>query len=422
MKTKFLGLLMVVVYLLAGCYTPATFETAPTAQSLPDTPLPAPPTSAPTDTPLPAPPTSAPTDTPLPASPTSVPTDTPLPASPTSVPTTSAIDATQTAVPYATQVPKSLVEYAITLTGIVESGRAALRRDVPLLIAAGIIPLREFDPDLLGGIEIPTTQDPAAACGGAQTPHPTLVADAALMRTLHEQLSAIKPPDQVVDWVHKPLLNAVEQWGNALDKVNASCATTKTTERERLRVEARLELVEGFANFVVASTAASQIYIWTGLIDATETITGKEMFGEDVAGDSPCEKPDIYHPDAQLAGAALANADLSNCILTNANLRGADLASAMLDNASLVGADLRDASLRSAMLDGANLTGARLNGADLRSAMLDGAILAGADLSDADLRSAMLSGAKLEGVLWNNTVCPDGTNSDTNGLNACPAE
>ncbi len=214
MKTKFLGLLMV-VFLLAGCYAPATVETVPTAQ---------PPTAVaaylrhharPACISQPAHPRTRRCLHRQPACPR---TRRCLHRQLVHLPQAQ-YDATQTAVPPVTQAPKSLVEYAITLTGIVKSGNAALRRDEPLLIAAGIIPRREFDPDLLGGIEIPTTQDPAAACGGAQTPHPTLVADAALMRTLHEQLSAIKPPDQVVDWVHKPLLNAVEQWGNALDKI-----------------------------------------------------------------------------------------------------------------------------------------------------------------------------------------------------------
>ena len=40
--------------------------------------------------------------------------------------------------------------------------------------------------------------------------------------------------------------------------------------------------------------------------------------------------------------------------------------------------------------------------------------LSGADLSGADLSGANLSGAVLSAI-WNNTTCPDGTNSDDNG-------
>jgi len=54
--------------------------------------------------------------------------------------------------------------------------------------------------------------------------------------------------------------------------------------------------------------------------------------------------------------------------------------------------------------------------ADLRNADLTNAVLIGADLTNADLM-----GANLTNVTWSNTTCPDGSNSDTNGLNACVA-
>ena len=34
-------------------------------------------------------------------------------------------------------------------------------------------------------------------------------------------------------------------------------------------------------------------------------------------------------------------------------------------------------------------------------------------------RTADLTGAYLTDAIWSNTTCPDGSNSDTNGLNAC---
>ena len=41
--------------------------------------------------------------------------------------------------------------------------------------------------------------------------------------------------------------------------------------------------------------------------------------------------------------------------------------------------------------------------------------LSGADLTNANLTNADLSYADLYGVLWHDTICPDGTNSDDNG-------
>ena len=44
--------------------------------------------------------------------------------------------------------------------------------------------------------------------------------------------------------------------------------------------------------------------------------------------------------------------------------------------------------------------------------------MTGADLSGSNLTSANFTGANLQSVIWSNTICPDGTNSDNNG-NTC---
>lgn len=72
--------------------------------------------------------------------------------------------------------------------------------------------------------------------------------------------------------------------------------------------------------------------------------------------------------------------------------------------------DLDDAppSLRNA-----SLVGVDLHGASLRNVDLTGADLAGADLTGTDL-----AGAVLTDVTWEDTTCPDGTNSDARGTRA----
>jgi hypothetical protein len=62
-----------------------------------------------------------------------------------------------------------------------------------------------------------------------------------------------------------------------------------------------------------------------------------------------------------------------------------------------------------------SMKGADLNGADLRDAELVGADLRDADLRRADLTGADLGDARVGGVIWSDTTCPDGTNSDDNG-------
>ena len=44
--------------------------------------------------------------------------------------------------------------------------------------------------------------------------------------------------------------------------------------------------------------------------------------------------------------------------------------------------------------------------------------MSGADLSGSNLTSVNFTGANLQSVIWSNTICPDGSNSDNNG-NTC---
>jgi phospholipase C len=96
----------------------------------------------------------------------------------------------------------------------------------------------------------------------------------------------------------------------------------------------------------------------------------------------------------------------------------ADLSRRNLEQTNLSGAILTGANLEGAHLDGGFLPNANLTGADLRHADLEGADLAGANLTNADTRGADLRHADLTGVTWANTICPDGTNSNSHG-NSC---
>ena len=91
----------------------------------------------------------------------------------------------------------------------------------------------------------------------------------------------------------------------------------------------------------------------------------------------------------------------------------ADLSYADLSYADLSGADLSYANLSYA-----NLEEALLYYANLSNANLTGANLINTDLINTDLTGADLTGANLTSVYWQNTICPDGTNSDDNG-NTC---
>jgi uncharacterized protein YjbI with pentapeptide repeats len=91
--------------------------------------------------------------------------------------------------------------------------------------------------------------------------------------------------------------------------------------------------------------------------------------------------------------------------------------------ANLSGAILYDADLSPKSAGGysggtneylTDLTGANLSDADLTGADLTGADLTGADLTGADLTGSY----GLDTIIWDNTTCPDGSNSNDPGDDA----
>ena len=105
-----------------------------------------------------------------------------------------------------------------------------------------------------------------------------------------------------------------------------------------------------------------------------------------------------YAAWAQTADAFLAGCSKScrNCALERAALKRRDLSEADLSGANLEGAVLHRARLMRAKFTGANLTGANFSGSNL-------------------MEATGLATATLTNVVWINTVCPNGRNSDRNG-------
>ena len=119
----------------------------------------------------------------------------------------------------------------------------------------------------------------------------------------------------------------------------------------------------------------------------------------------------LWQPIANLG----CKAALAGCNLKEANLAGAYLKNRDLSDANLKGANLARANLSGANLSGANLKETDLTEANLVGANLKNVNLKDANLTDANIALANLKGANVKDVVWSNTVCPDGTNSDANG-------
>lgn len=123
-----------------------------------------------------------------------------------------------------------------------------------------------------------------------------------------------------------------------------------------------------------------------------------------------CNLSWAYLSYADLTGANLTAANLERAVVNETNLTGANLTatnlSHMFGEANLTGANLTAANLEAAILPYSDLSYA-----DLSYANLSYALLTGANLRGANLYGANLDGANLDYVLWDNTTCPDGTNS-----------
>lgn len=172
----------------------------------------------------------------------------------------------------------------------------------------------------------------------------------------------------------------------------------------------------------------------------------------EVAPVSDCGARRFYESDGpplDLSGCDLSGADLRFLLMQDGSYAGADMSGADLDNAyvesaDLSGVNLSGANVMAAYLEGTNLSGADLTGAVGSPATIDGADMTGANLTDACLVSICgayetpediatqlaLPGGGLEvfleqyadegnaalgDVVYGNTTCPDGTNSDTHG-------
>ena len=124
------------------------------------------------------------------------------------------------------------MDYAQAIKPILDEGLAAAERDGDILEAS------EGNPDAL--------------CGGGLTPHPALAADAGLMDDLIARLNRNSPPAEAAESVHKPLVESVRLWSDALANINLSCQTDDPAAQGLLRLGAVLQLGGSMLNFRIA--------------------------------------------------------------------------------------------------------------------------------------------------------------------------
>ncbi|MDE2025395.1 MAG: pentapeptide repeat-containing protein [Patescibacteria group bacterium] len=157
------------------------------------------------------------------------------------------------------------------------------------------------------------------------------------------------------------------------------------------------------------SVSGSHTYATAGSYIITISVIDN---GENITGTSPQVVLAVI-PSTGLTGSNLTGTNYNGANLSNQNLSGSNLRGTSFNNVSLEGANLSGTNVKNASLQGANLTGA-----DLTNANLKGVDLTNANLTNANLTGANLSGAIITGVIWSNTICPNGTNSNSDN-NTC---
>ena len=115
--------------------------------------------------------------------------------------------------------------------------------------------------------------------------------------------------------------------------------------------------------------------------------------------------------EADLSGADLSGMDLINCKFESADLEEADVSDGTFEKCEFTDANFKDA----------NLVDAKFIDSDLEGADFDGADLEDVEFEDCDLEDAMnmRRADNIRDVDWDNTICPDGTESDDHPGDTC---
>lgn len=184
------------------------------------------------------------------------------------------------------------------------------------------------------------------------------------------------------------------------------------------------------ANFTFASFGAASLpnAFLRGANLTWASFSGADLSGADLLGSTMTQ---VYiNGNSNLSGveARLIEAkefDLRNSSAPDIAFYESDLAfsyfefatmpRARFDNADLTFAQFVSSDLSASGFSGSDLTNAAFFDSDLHGATFNGSIFDHTTFNGVDLTGAFFANVDLNAVIWVNTICPDGTNSDTNG-------
>ena len=117
------------------------------------------------------------------------------------------------------------------------------------------------------------------------------------------------------------------------------------------------------------------------------------------AGPEPEDPCEVNPASCEVAGEDFSDSDLNSSVFFEADVQ----------SATFVNSNLSDSDFSGALAANADFTGATL-----ADSIIVGADFSGADFTNANLTGAFVFETTVTNAIWSNTICPDGTNSDSN--------
>ena len=226
---------------------------------------------------------------------------------------------------------------------------------------------------------------------------------------------------------YDPADTASWNWGDA----HTTNGTVKESNGSGLVINTHI--YSSLGSYTVILTVTDNI----GLIGTSQTIIAVAPSGGFKGGNLS----GVNYSGANLSNQNISSGNLQNTIFNNANLtdanftsdnaQGASFGGANLTGANLTSGDFQDVTFTIANLTDADLKGDNVQGSNMTKANLTGANLSGGDFQNINFTNANLTGATLDDsnlkgstmtqVIYSNTICPNGTNSNNDG-NTCTGQ
>jgi len=246
-----------------------------------------------------------------------------------------------------------------------------------------------------------------AAASGSSTTYQACLSTKGALSKVGTSTPSCKSGQSVITW------NSVGPQGPAGPQGSSACSGVPHDDADFAGCDFQGAYLEN-ADFTGSDLSAVNL---SNANIAYADVQGANFSGADLTGISstpPDSAGSLLGTPAALPAGWQVTAGLM--IGPGANLTGVNFP----ENTDLTDADLAGAQLSGSTTNGSTFNGANLSGANLTRTQWSGTQAFGTNFSDANLSFASLAGAVLTGsnfvgATWQDTICPDDTNSNQDG-------